>query len=119
LIEADAYEPNGKTKKDFEDFMNKYDRLAIKVEDVTLSNKDTTMKKVKNQNVYVVNGDLNLSGDMKSITTPFTVIQTNGDTTIHGSIDHNIMLLTKGKIIFDGQSGGNNQDIGGIFYAQN
>lgn len=51
---------------------------------------------------------------------PFTIVQTSGNTTIKGNLNHNMMLLTKGTITFDASKNCNDaQVLKGIFYAEN
>jgi hypothetical protein len=69
------------------------------------------VKKVPGKNIYLVKGDLVIEGawndydiSMSQImttnhktayATPFTIVQTEGNTTIVGNLDYNMMLLTK------------------------
>ncbi|MDR0859566.1 MAG: hypothetical protein LBO09_00870 [Candidatus Peribacteria bacterium] len=87
------------------------------------------------KDIYFVNGDLDIDGfrfdydisktKIKEVhgtnsiyNRPFTIIQTVGNTTIKGNLNHNMMLLTNGTITFDGSKNCNDaQVVKGIFYA--
>jgi hypothetical protein len=115
-------------------FINKYAKLAVKVNSSLFG--ATAVKKVPGKDIYFVEGDLNIEGfrytyDQSKTrkeevhgtnaiyTKPFTIIQTVGNTTIKGNLNHNMMLLTNGTITFDGSKNCNDaQTLKGIYYAK-
>ncbi|MDR0369987.1 MAG: hypothetical protein LBH96_05870 [Candidatus Peribacteria bacterium] len=114
---SDYSDVKGRAKQAFDNFYNKYQKLAVKVEGTMFGS--TTVKKVPGKNIYFVEGDLTIDGYYylydKSKTRkeekrgnnavydkPFTIVQVGGNTTIKGNLNHNMMLLTNGTITFDG-----------------
>ena len=116
-------------------FINKYSKLAVKVNSNLFG--ATNVKKVPGKDIYFVDGDLNIEGFRYTYDTsktrknqvhgnnaiydkPFTIVQTNGNTTIKGNLNHNMMLLTNGSITFSPEKNCNDaQVVKGIFYAKN
>ncbi|MDR0282152.1 MAG: hypothetical protein LBI53_02225 [Candidatus Peribacteria bacterium] len=96
----DYQDVNGKVKTAMDNFIAKYSKLAVAVP-VTSSpfGGSATVKKVPGKSIYFVEGNLDIKPSSSSAS--FTIVQTRGDTTIKGSISHNMMLLTKGKVTFD------------------
>jgi hypothetical protein len=77
-VNANEYDGGQEIKTMMASFITKYEKLAIKIDKSKLSNLGglenvTTIKKVPNQNIYIFqgNGDITLNGAM---TTPFTFI---------------------------------------------
>ena len=116
-------------------FINRYSRLAVKVNSSLFGT--TNVKKVPGQDIYFVEGDMNIEGFRYIYDTsktrknqtqgtnaiydrPFTIVQTSGNTTIKGNLNHNMMLLTNGTITFDASRNCNDtQVVKGVFYAKN
>ncbi|MDR2190440.1 MAG: hypothetical protein LBP53_04560 [Candidatus Peribacteria bacterium] len=102
-------------------FISKYSKLAVKVNSTTLGTvaNGVSVKKVPGKNIYFVDGNLKIEGTNTVYNKPFTIIQTIGDTTIKGNLHHNMMLLTNGKITFDGSASCTaTQTLKGIYYAK-
>jgi len=105
----------GKVAAAMDSFINKYSKLAVKV---NISGISATVKKVPGKNIYFVDGSMTISNSFSS--TPFTIVQTNGNTTIKGNINNNMMLLSKGIITFDAEEFSKCSDtqvVKGIFYT--
>ncbi|MDR0650380.1 MAG: hypothetical protein LBG59_03030 [Candidatus Peribacteria bacterium] len=118
-----------------EKFIAKYSKLAVKLNSSLFGS--TSVKKVPGKNIYFVDGDLNIDGFQYEYDAsktkiketpgtnaiydkPFTIVQTKGNTTIKGNLNHNMMLLTNGTITFDGSKNCNDaQTLKGIYYAKN
>ncbi len=96
----DYQDVDGKVKTAMDNFIAKYSKLAVAVPASPFGG-SATVKKVPGKSIYFVEGNLDIKSSSSSFTAPFTIVQTKGDTTIKGSISHNMMLLTKGKITFD------------------
>ena len=97
-------------------FINNYSKLAIKVNAPSNFATSVEVRKVPGKEIYFVDGDLTLTTTVAA--KPFTIVQTRGNTTIKGNVENNMMLLTKGTIIFDGsETCDNPQIIKGILYA--
>jgi len=121
------------TKQAMDNFYSKYQKLALPVNGSLFGS--TQVSKVPGRDVYFVDGDLNIEGfwydydpsktkktEVKGNSAvydrPFTIFQTKGNTTIKGNLNHNMMLLTNGDIIFDGEKNCNDaQVVKGIFYT--
>ncbi|MDR0608330.1 MAG: hypothetical protein LBG52_08600 [Candidatus Peribacteria bacterium] len=130
-----TYRENTAVKNALNSFINKYSKLAVTVEGVSALFGNATVRKVPGKSIYFVEGDLtidgygykydiskskieNTIGDKTKYKQPFTIVQTLGSTTIVGNLDHNMMLLTNGKITFNGSKNCNDtQVLRGIFYA--
>ena len=120
-----AYDPTKKVETAMENFINKYKKLAV---NVNLSKDSflewTSVKKVPGKNIYFVNGDITIKWSSSKIQNPFTIVQTSWKTTIKWNVQHNMMLLTKWKIIFEDTNTCNpkvnqeRQTVKWIFYAQ-
>ena len=118
-IATSDYHPNDTVNKAMDGFINKYQKLAVKV-DISKSkflSSDVEVKKVPGKHIYFVDGDITVKWWNRNIETPFTIVQTSGKTTINGNVGHNMMLLTKWNIIFSWDCE-TNQNVKWIFYAQ-
>jgi len=118
-IATSEYHPNDTVNKAMDAFINKYKKLAVKV-DISRSkflSSDVEVKKVPGKHIYFVNGDITVKWWSKNIETPFTIVQTSGKTIISGDVSHNMMLLTRWNITFEWDCT-TNQDVKWIFYAQ-
>lgn len=136
------YSATPAVKSALSEFINKYSSLAVPLNSsVHLFGNGTneaTVSKVPGKDIYFVNGNLTIEGsrfnydisktkilpevegNYSIYNRPFTIVQTAGDTTIKGNLNHNMMLLTNGKITFDGSKNCNDaQVVKGIFYAGN
>lgn len=108
-----TYQANPDTEKALENFIKTYSKLAVNAAKSSLGN---NVKKVPGKEIYFVDGDITLTKGQ--IQKPFTIVNTKGTTTIKGDVEHNMMLLTQGEIIFDGaESCHTAQKLKGIFYA--
>ncbi|GHV23423.1 hypothetical protein FACS189428_6910 [Clostridia bacterium] len=128
-----VYNPTKEVKDALNGFINKYSKLAVKVNSSLFGSTD--VKKVPGKDIYFVNGNITIDGfrftydvsktkktETKGTNSiydrPFTIVQTVGNTTIKGNLNHNMMLLTNGAITFDGSNNCNDaQVVKGIFYA--
>ena len=118
-IATSEYHPNDTVNKAMDTFIDKYKRLAVKV-DISKSkflSSQVEVKKVPGKHIYFVNGDITVKWWSNTIDTPFTIVQTSGKTIINGNVGHNMMLLTKWNIIFSWDCE-TNQNVKWIFYAQ-
>lgn len=135
LVDAgDAYtDTANKTKQAMENFYAKYQKLAVPVNGSLFGS--TKVSKVPGKDIYFVDGDLDIEGYWYEYDTSktrkentqgnnivydrsFTIFQINGDTTIKGNLDHNMMLLTNGNITFDGSKNCTDaQVVKGIFFT--
>lgn len=123
--DAQEYKTPSSMKSLFTTFKNKYAKLAKTVKDVK------GLSKVPGKSIYLVSGkEINLEKLISSSNKPFTLIATDVDAniTIKGDLDTNAMIMTQGKITFDGsvscnggerKSGHAGQIVKGIFYAGN
>jgi len=114
-ISTSEYTPNAKVKEAMDVFIKKYEKLAVKVNTDKFWN-GLTVKKVPWKDIYFLDGNATFTQSDKTINKPFTIVQTNGDTTINGNLQHNMMLLTNGKIKFQWDCT-NIQTVRWIFYA--
>ena len=124
-IHNDAYQTPSSMKSLFTTFKNKYQKLAKPVKG------KEGLSKVPGKSIYLVSGkEINLEKLISSSNKPFTLIATDVDAniTIKGDLDTNAMIMTQGKITFDGsvscnggerKSGQAGQIVKGIFYAGN
>ncbi|MDR2541052.1 MAG: DUF11 domain-containing protein [Candidatus Peribacteria bacterium] len=133
-----VYNPTKDVEKALTGFINKYSKLAVALDKNTkLFGNDlgVKVKKVPGKDIYFVEGNLNIDGFRFTYETsktkidevhgtnsvydrPFTIVQTVGNTTIKGNLNHNMMLLTNGTITFDGSKNCNDtQVVKGIFYS--
>ena len=122
-IHNDAYQTPSSMKSLFTTFKNKYQKLAKPVKG------KEGLSKVPGKSIYLVSGkEINLEKLISSSNKPFTLIATDVDAniTIKGDLDTNAMIMTQGKITFDGsvscnggerKSGHAGQIVKGIFYA--
>ena len=122
-IHNDAYQTPSSMKSLFTTFKNKYQKLAKPVKG------KEGLSKVPGKSIYLVSGkEINLEKLISSSNKPFTLIATDVDAniTIKGNLDTNAMIMTQGKITFDGsvscnggerKSGHAGQIVKGIFYA--
>jgi hypothetical protein len=139
LVEASDYSNTNKNAETaLKNFYTKYEKLAVEVKKGSASFSlfgGATVKKVPGKDIYFVYGDLKIEGsrytydNSKSEKTrkvgntsvysrPFTIVQMEGNTTIKGNIDYNMMLISYGSITFDGSKNCNDaQIVRGIFYA--
>ena len=124
-IHNDAYQTPSSMKSLFTTFKNKYQKLAKPVKG------KEGLSKVPGKSIYLVSGKkINLKDLIAGSSKPFTLIATDVDAniTINGDLDTNAMIMTQGKITFDGsvscnggerKSGYAGQIVKGIFYAGN
>ncbi|MDR2415450.1 MAG: hypothetical protein LBD75_02305 [Candidatus Peribacteria bacterium] len=133
-VSPNSYANTTQISTAMENFIAKYSKLAVKINSSLFGS--TSVKKVPGKHIYFVDGPLNIDGfryeydtsktkvrevhgDNAIYTTPFTIIQTQGNTTIKGNLNHNMMLLTNGTITFDGIKNCNDaQTLKGIYYAK-
>jgi hypothetical protein len=118
LVAAQNYNDTTQVKTAMESFIAKYSTLAVAVKSSTLP---SGMQKVPGKEVYFIKGDLTLTNADTLFSKPFTIVQlgTNSKTTIRGNVNQNMMLLSEGKIIFDGSENCNEtQVVKGIYYAK-
>ena len=124
-IHNDAYQTPSSMKSLFTTFKNKYQKLAKPVKG------KEGLSKVPGKSIYLVSGKkINLKDLIAGSSKPFTLIATDVDAniTIKDDLDTNAMIMTQGKITFDGsvscnggerKSGQAGQIVKGIFYAGN
>ena len=114
-ISTSVYQANNKVKNAMTAFINKYEKLAVKVNNT--SQKfwyKAIVKKVPWKNIYFLSGDAEFNSSVSNNT--FTIVQTNGDVTIKGDFNHNVMILTKWNITFSWDCT-TTQKVKWIFYA--
>ena len=117
IADASQYQPNDKVKTAMTSFINKYEKLAIKVKTDKFWN-SAIIRKVPSKDIYFIEWDATFVSNKKTITKPFTIIQTKGNITIKWSMNHNMMLLTQWSITFeDPNSCTQRQTVKWIFYA--
>jgi len=121
-ITTSVYHSNDKVETAMDNFIDKYEKLSVKLNMNSINkfngtDSETTIKKVPWKNIYFVNWNLTLRWSSSEITRPFTIVQTQWTTTIQWDVKHNMMLLTKGDIIFK-DTCKNNQTVKWIFYAR-
>ena len=121
--DAQEYKPPASIKSLFTTFKNKYAKLAKPLKN--------GLSKVPGKSIYLVSGkEINLKNLISDSSKPFTLIATDpgANITINGDLDTNAMIMTQGKITFDGsvscnggerKSGHAGQIVKGIFYAGN
>ncbi len=124
-IHNDAYQTPSSMKSLFTTFKNKYQKLAKPVKG------KEGLSKVPGKSIYLVSDKkINLKDLIAGSSKPFTLIATDVDAniTIKDDLDTNAMIMTQGKITFDGsvscnggerKSGHAGQIVKGIFYAGN
>ena len=113
-ISTSAYSKNTAVQTAMDNFIKKYEKLAVKVN----TNKfwsNVVVKKVPWKNIYFLSGDATFK-ESSSDSNPFTIVQTKGDVTINGNVQHNMMLLTKNNITFKWKCT-SDQVVKWIFYA--
>ena len=122
-IHNDAYQTPSSMTSLFTTFKNKYAKLAKSVKG------KEGLSKVPGKSIYLVSGkEINLKNLISDSSKPFTLIATDpgANITINGDLDTNAMIMTQGKITFDGsvscnggerKSGHAGQIVKGIFYA--
>ena len=116
-IDTSEYSPNQKVADAMDEFIKKYEKLAVNVTTNKFWKKSTTtVKKVPWKDIYFVNGDITFRQAANTINKAFTIVQTNWSTTIDGDLKYNMMLLTKGDIKFSWDCT-TNQTVKWIFYA--
>lgn len=118
-ISSDDYKANTKVKEAMDTFIQKYEKLAVKVDtDKFWKNGKAAVKKVPWKDIYFVDGDVTFKQGSQNINKAFTIVQTNWNTTIDWDLTHNMMLLTNWNIKFswDCES---IQTVKWIFYAGN
>ena len=108
------YSPNAKVKSAMDNFIKKYEKLAVKVNTVKFWNK-VEVRKVPWKNIYFLSGEAEFK-ESSSDTKPFTIVQTKWSVTINWNVQHNMMLLTNWNITFK-WSCTSNQTVKWIFYA--
>ena len=113
-IETTEYTPNAKVESAMDAFIKKYEKLAVNVNTNKFWN-SITVKKVPWKDIYFISWNANFKAS--AVSKPFTIVQTNGDSTISGNSSNNMMLLTKGNITFKWNCTGD-QNVKWIFYAQ-
>ena len=121
--DAKEYKTPASIKSLFTTFKNKYAKLAKPLKN--------GLSKVPGKAIYLVSGkEINLKNLISDSSKPFTLIATDpgANITINGDLDTNAMIMTQGKITFDGsvscnggerKSGHAGQIVKGIFYAGN
>jgi len=121
--DAQEYKTPASIKSLFTTFKNKYAKLAKPLKN--------GLSKVPGKSIYLVSGkEINLKNLISDSSKPFTLIATDpgANITINGDLDTNAMIMTQGKITFDGsvscnggerKSGHAGQIVKGIFYAGN
>jgi hypothetical protein len=98
-------------------FVDKYSKLAVSVNVWKSSFLDwPDIKKVPWKSIYFVAGDITIKWG-NNIDKPFTIVQTEGKTTIKWDVKHNMMLLTNGDIVFQWTDCTKDQTVKWIFYA--
>ena len=119
-IQSTTYKPNDNVNKAMTSFINKYKKLAVKV-DISKSSllkwTNVTVSKVPWKSIYFVYGNITINWSKKNIDTPFTIVQTSGNATISWDVGHNMMLLTDWNIIFQWNCT-SDQTVKWIFYAK-
>ena len=117
-VQTTAYTPNDNVNKAMKKFVDKYSKLAVSVNVWNSSFLEwNDIKKVPWKSIYFVAGDITINWGSKSIDNPFTIVQTNGKTTIKWDVKHNMMLLTYGNIEFEWINCNEDQTVKWIFYA--
>ena len=116
-IDATDYKPNTEVNKKMDEFIKKYEKLAVSVK---LTDKSflywADIKKVPWKSIYFVSGSVIINWN-KAIATPFTIVQTKWNATISGNVNqNNMMLLTRWNIIFSWDCT-YDQTVKWIFYA--
>ena len=120
-ITPTTYNENAAVKTAMNNFITKYKKLAVEVnidKSTFLNKNNSTVKvsKVPGKDIYFVDGSITIKWWTSNITKSFTIVQTNGSTTIDGNVNHNMMLLTNNNIIFSWRCT-SNQTVKWIFYA--
>lgn len=107
VLDESDYDGGNDVNDMINDFITKYDRLAITVPESSLKNtafeeKDVTVKVVPQQKIYILESDTQkevILTNIKSFTTPFTIVTKNIDLVIKGNVDYNGMFLVKNGTI--------------------
>ena len=113
-ISTSSYSPNEAVKTAMNKFINKYEKLAVKVNTEKFW-KNVAVKKVPWKNIYFLSGNAEFK-EGKSDTNPFTIVQTKWSVTIKWDVQHNMMLLTNWNITFSWDCT-TTQKVKWIFYA--
>jgi hypothetical protein len=100
------------------DFITKYDNLALTVPESSLKNtafegKDVTVKIVPSQKIYILQSDTRKTvtlENIKTFTAPFTIVTQNIDLVIKGNVDYNGMFLVQNGTIAFAQADVNGTD---------
>jgi len=104
--------------KAIENFISKYEKLAVKTDvknNKFLETSKWTVSKVPGKDIYFVKWNLTIR--WWKVKWPFTIIQTSWTTIIDGNVDYNIMLLTTWWNITFRWNCTDNQIVKWIFYA--
>ena len=109
------YAPNEKVKVAMDNFIKKYEKLAVKVNTEKFW-KSVTVKKVPGKDIYFLSWNATFTQNAKTINKPFTIVQTKWSVTIKWDVQHNMMLLTNENIVFSGDCT-TTQKVKWIFYA--
>ena len=116
-IQTTTYEPNANVEKAMKSFIDKYSKLAVKVD---LKNnsflKGSSISKVPWKSIYFVDGDITINWWWNKIKNPFTIVQTKWNAIVNGDINYNMMLLTNWNITFKWNCE-SDQKVKWIFYA--
>lgn len=103
VLDATAYDNKTKVATLINDFITKYDKLAVTVSESSLKNtafegKNVTVKIIPNQKIYILESSTKKTvtlENIKSFTSPFTIVTKNIDLVIQGNVDYNGMFLVK------------------------
>ena len=106
-ITTSDYKPNTKVNDAMNDFIKKYEKLAVKVTE--------ELKKVPGKDIYFVSWNMDPS-KITTLNKPITIVQMTWNTIISWNVNYNIMVLTRWNIIFNGDCT-KNQTVKWIFYA--
>ncbi|MCX6825123.1 MAG: hypothetical protein NTY80_02755 [candidate division SR1 bacterium] len=107
VLDGSVYNGGNKIQTMINTFITKYEKLAITLPQSSLQGTafeglDITVKVVPKQKIYILQSATRRTITMKNIksfTTPFTIVTKNIDLVIKGNVDYNGMFLVKGGTI--------------------
>ena len=118
-ISTSEYNKNDNVQKAMNNFISKYEKLAVKVNVNNNSKLQwSNIKKVPGKDIYFVDGDVTIKWSSSEIKNAFTIVQkgVNNKAIIEWNVLHNMMLLSEWNIEFKWNCT-TDQNVKWIFYA--
>jgi hypothetical protein len=108
VLDASEYQGGNQVKTMINDFISKYEQLALTVPQSSLKGtvfenmNGITIKVVPNQRIYILQSTTQkeiILEDMNKFTAPFTIVTNNINLIIKGNVNYNGMILAKNGTI--------------------